>query len=130
MIILTIRSDKPEAEIGLFDDDRKIAYEKWRAHRELAETIHKKIEALLKSQKLDWRGIEGIVCFRGPGSFTGLRIGLTVANALAFSLEIPIVASDGDEWQKIGIEKLLTGENDKIALPQYGAPVHITQQRK
>ncbi len=130
MIVLVIRSDKPEAEIGLFDDDKKIAYEVWQAHRELAETIHKKIEVLLKRQKLEWQGIEGIVCYEGPGSFTGLRIGLTVANALAFSLEVPIIASGGEEWQKFGIEKLLKGKNDKIARPMYGAPVHITQQRK
>jgi tRNA threonylcarbamoyladenosine biosynthesis protein TsaB len=37
--------------------------------------------------------IEGVVCFKGPGSFTGLRIGLTVGNALAYAQNIPVVAS-------------------------------------
>ena len=81
MLILTIRTDKPEAEIGLFEDNKQLAYEMWQAHRELSDTIHKKIEKLLKSQKKDWQNIDGIVCFKGPGSFTGLRIGLTVGNA-------------------------------------------------
>lgn len=130
MIILTIRTDKPEAEIGLFDGDKKLAYETWQAHRELAETIHKKIDELLASQKLALADVEGIVCYEGPGSFTGLRIGLTVANALAYSLAIPIVASGGEAWQASGIKKLLAGASDEITLPKYGAPVHITKQKK
>ena len=130
MTILTIRSDKPEAEIGLFDYDKKLAYETWQAHRQLAETIHTKIETLLKSQGKDWHDIDGIICFQGPGSFTGLRIGLTVGNTLAYGLEVPIVATQTDDWIKHGIKILKNGEADELALPHYGAPAHITQQKK
>jgi tRNA threonylcarbamoyladenosine biosynthesis protein TsaB len=130
MLVLTIRTDKPEAEIGLFDGEQKLAYETWEAHRQLAETIHTRIEALLKSQKKDWHNIKGIVCFQGPGSFTGLRIGLTVGNALSYGLDAPIVATQKDDWIKAGINRLGKGENDELALPHYGAPVHITKPRK
>jgi tRNA threonylcarbamoyladenosine biosynthesis protein TsaB len=128
MLILTIRTDKPEAEIGLFETDKKLAYEKWEAHRQLAETIHQKIEALLKSQKKNWQNIEAIVCFQGPGSFTGLRIGLTVGNTLSYGLQVPIVATDDEQWIERGIKRLQNGDSDQLALPEYGAPVHITQQ--
>src|SRR5690554_1609312 len=67
MLILTIRTDKPEAEIGLFDNDQQLTYETWQAHRQLAETIHKKIEATLHSQNKGWHDIAGIVAFEGPG---------------------------------------------------------------
>lgn len=130
MILLTIRTDKPEAEIGLYDNDRQLAYETWQAHRELAETLHTKIESLLKSQHLDWPAIEGIVCFQGPGSFTGLRIGLTVANALAYSYSLPIVATQEPQWLETGITRLLAGETDEQALPFYGADAHITLPKK
>lgn len=50
MTILTIRTDKPEAEVGLFEGDEELAYEKWQAHRQLSLTIHNKIRDLLKSQ--------------------------------------------------------------------------------
>ena len=33
MLLLTIRTDKPEAELGLFDSDTKLAYFTWPAHR-------------------------------------------------------------------------------------------------
>ena len=127
MIILTIRSDKPEAEIGLFDSGQQLTYETWEAHRQLAETIHDKIETLLKDNHKDWSDLQGIVCFEGPGSFTGLRIGLSVANTLSYGLSIPIVGSQGDDWVQLGIKRLERGEHDPLALPHYGAPVHITK---
>lgn len=128
MLILTIRTDKPEAEIALYADDRKIGSEVWQAHRQLAETIHDKINGLLQPRSLEQ--IDGIVCFEGPGSFTGLRIGLSVGNALAYGLGFPIVAVGGEAWQEVGIKKLQSGQGQKVALPEYGAPAHITKPKK
>jgi tRNA threonylcarbamoyladenosine biosynthesis protein TsaB len=130
MIILAIRTDKPDAEIGLYDGQTQLVYETWQAHRQLAETLHGKIETLLKDQQLKLEDISGIACFEGPGSFTGLRIGLTVANALAYSYQLPVVATQDPEWLEVGIERLLRGETDTQALPFYGADAHITPQKK
>jgi tRNA threonylcarbamoyladenosine biosynthesis protein TsaB len=130
MLILTLRTDSPEAEIGLYTDAMRLAYETWHAHRELSDQIHRKIETLLQSQGKTIGDLQGIACFAGPGSFTGLRIGITVADALAYGLTVPVVASQDEDWLATAIIRLRNGENDKIALPQYGAPVHITQQKK
>jgi len=129
MTILTIRTDKPEAELALFDNQTKQAEIVWQAHRELAETIHSKIQELLDGQHKTLQAIEAIVAFRGPGSFTGLRIGLSVANALSDGLTVPIVAAQGDDWQSTGIKRLQNDERDALAMPEYGAPVRITQQK-
>lgn len=129
MLILTIRTDKPEAEVGLYQDETQLAYDVWPAHRELSDTIHKKIAEILSVKGATFRDIEGIVCYKGPGSFTGLRIGITVADALAYGLDIPIVSA-ADDWIEQGIRRLKSGENERIALPHYGAPVHITRQKK
>jgi tRNA threonylcarbamoyladenosine biosynthesis protein TsaB len=130
MIILAIRTDKPEAEIALYDDAAELTHEVWYAHRQLAETIHTKIEALLKGKNKDWEDIQGIVCFAGPGSFTGLRIGLSVGNALAYSLSAPIVSAKGETWATDGVKRLLVGEKDPLALPEYGSEAHVTMPRK
>lgn len=131
MIYLTLRTDKPEAEIGLYEDATQLAYEVWTAHRQLAETIHHKIDNVLKSQGKTLSDINGIVCYKGPGSFTGLRIGLSVANALAYGLHVPIVGIEGKEnWLERGLSQIKIGGDNKIIMPEYGAPVHITQSRK
>lgn len=130
MIILTIRTDKPEAEIGLYNDDKNLAYETWPAHRQLADTLHVKIERLLASQKKTWQDVGGIVAYQGPGSFTGLRIGLTVTNTLSYALKVPAVGQAGDSWINEGIARLASGESDQLLMPEYGAPVHITQQKR
>lgn len=130
MLILTVRTDKPEAEIGLYNGQNQLAYETWHAHRELSVALHQKILDLLRSQGIKLQDLQGIVGFAGPGSFTGLRIGLTVANALAYSLTIPIVATKGDGWIVQGLSDVQNGKSDTIALPEYGSPVRITLQKK
>ena len=130
MILLTIRTDKPEAELGLYDSTKQIDYLVWEAHRQLAETIHAKIDGLLREHSYTLESIQGIVCYQGPGSFTGLRIGLTVANTLAHSLAVPIAATQNPRWIETGVDMALRGENHTQALPFYGAEVHITEQKK
>jgi tRNA threonylcarbamoyladenosine biosynthesis protein TsaB len=130
MIILTIRTDKPEAELGLYDGERQLAYETWEAHRQLGTTIHVKIRDLLYGVQKDWDDVQGIVAFQGPGSFTGLRIGLTVANAIAVANSLPVAGTMGEDWIEVGIRRLLNNENDIQVMPEYGAEANITQPRK
>lgn len=130
MTILTIRSDKPEAGVGLFNDQEQLVFVKWQADRQLSSTLNSKIQKILNKSSITLGDIEGIVIFKGPGSFTGLRIGSSVANALAYSLQKPIIASGSKNWIKKGIEDLLDGNDDKIALPDYGAPAKTTAPKK
>jgi tRNA threonylcarbamoyladenosine biosynthesis protein TsaB len=129
MLILTLRTDKPESEIGLYDGETQLAYEVWEAHRRLAETIHNKIRALLKVQSKELKNVQGVVVYKGPGSFTGLRIGVSVANALAYGLSVPVIGANG-AWIENGIKRLQAGENDKTVLPEYGSPAHVTSPKK
>ncbi len=130
MNIITIRTDKPESEIGIYQQATPLAYYTWSANRELAETIHKVIEEQLTKQNLEYKDINAIVFYKGPGSFTGLRIGASVANALASSLNVSIVGETGNDWISEGISRLNDGENDKIVVPEYGSEPNITKPKK
>ncbi len=130
MKILAIRTDKPEAELYLYNGQKQLAELKWQAHRELSDTIHLKIQQILDKSSIKLEELDGLIIFRGPGSFTGLRIGATVANTLAYAYSIPIIGSLGPDWLKSGIQKLLAGQNDKIAVPEYGAEPNITKPVK
>lgn len=130
MIILSIRTDQEMAEIYLHDNLNKLAEIQWQAHRELSTTLFTKIDELLSGATKQLKHVEGIIGFEGPGSFTGLRIGLTAANALAYTLGIPIVACQGDEWIRLGIEALMNGEDQKVVMPFYGSEAHITKPKR
>jgi tRNA threonylcarbamoyladenosine biosynthesis protein TsaB len=130
MIILAIRTDKHVAEIYLFKNQKKLADIKWLADRHLAETIHRQIEKMLNLSSISLKDIDAVVCFKGPGSFTGLRIGHTVANALAYALNLPIVSRGGRDWLKKALEDVLAGENEIIGMPEYGAPAKTTPPKK
>jgi tRNA threonylcarbamoyladenosine biosynthesis protein TsaB len=130
MQILTIRTDKPDAEIGLFNNDQKLDYQTWTAHRILAETLNKKVDELLVQNNKTIKELDGILVYEGPGSFTGLRIGITVANAMAYGLNIPVFSSSDPDWISTGIKALLNGNNSKIVTPKYGAEPHITIQKR
>ncbi len=57
------------------------------------------LDILLKERGKKIRDLEGIVVILGPGSFTGLRIGLSLAKSLAFTLKIPLVGIPSfDVW--------------------------------
>jgi tRNA threonylcarbamoyladenosine biosynthesis protein TsaB len=130
MLLMTLRTDKPEAELGLYQDDKQLTYVTWEAHRQLAETLHQKIADMLAAQSKQLSDVEGIVAYEGPGSFTGLRIGLSVGNALTYGLALKTVGARGDDWITTGIKRLLAGQYDKVIMPEYGAPVHITEQKR
>ncbi len=59
---------------------------KERSSQKLLPFIHK----ILKENNLTAKDITEIKVNTGPGSFTGLRVGIAVANALAFALKVPV----------------------------------------
>ncbi|EKD90329.1 MAG: Glycoprotease family protein [uncultured bacterium] len=48
------------------------------------------IEKILKKNGLEFKDLKGIEVEIGPGSYTGLKVGVSVANALGYSLGIPV----------------------------------------
>lgn len=125
---VAIRTDTSDTEIYRLDENGKIERQKlWPAGRTLARDLPGEIDGLIDGKYSD---VTGIIVFKGPGSFTGLRIGITVANALAYAENIPIVGTNGTDWLKSGLTQLASGADDKIVLPEYGAPATITAPKK
>lgn len=128
-MILLIDTSTPTCKLTLIDGESRYDYS-WEVGRELSKNLLGYLESSLSEHAKSWQGIKGLGCFKGPGSFTGLRIGLTVFNTLAQSLNIPIVGCTGDDWQTQVTARLKGGENDQIVMPEYGAQAHITAPRK
>ncbi|MDZ4723655.1 MAG: tRNA (adenosine(37)-N6)-threonylcarbamoyltransferase complex dimerization subunit type 1 TsaB [candidate division Zixibacteria bacterium] len=90
--VLAIDSSGQKLKLALsFGSDRSVqsTAEDERTH---GQVIMKKIQELLESSGLDRTAINALAVSIGPGSFTGLRIGLAAAKGIAVALDIPIVA--------------------------------------
>lgn len=130
-MILALRTDSPTAQLALYNQDgTKLAAREWLAERRLAHELLGVLENFLAEHDATWNDLTGLVVYTGPGSFTGLRIGITVMNTIAYGQSIPIVGVTGDSWSETGASRLQAGENDHMVMPEYGAPARITQPRK
>lgn len=128
-MILLLDTSTPTCKLSFVEGDWRYDDE-WEAARELAKGLLGYLQHQLEKKDKRWKDISGIVAFQGPGSFTGLRIGLTVLNTIADAQSVPIVGTTGDDWQVQGLRRLDDGEDDKVVLPEYGSDAHITQPRK
>lgn len=128
-MIILLDTSTPLCKLTLADGETQTESE-WQADRTLAKGLLGYLQVQLAEQNKTWQDVSGIGVYKGPGSFTGLRIGLTVLNTAADALAIPIVGATGDEWKHDAIVRLNAGENDTIVLPEYGSDAHITKPRK
>lgn len=131
-MILLIEAVSPQTQLWLAEpaavtSPRLILV--WDSGRSLADELLGHIVGVLAEAKLALAEVSGIVLMGGPGSFTSLRIGHTVANALADSLGVPVVNAVGSGWQQEGLAALKTASSGRPVLPHYGAEPNITAPR-
>lgn len=128
-MILLIDTATPTCRVSMVDGEWR--YDTmWEAGRGLAKGLLGFLEQEIEFQGKTWSDVTGLVAYKGPGSFTGLRIGITVFNTLAHANSWPIVGVTGDDWRQTGVKRLENGENDEIVLPEYGGEANITKPRK
>ncbi|WP_395058716.1 tRNA (adenosine(37)-N6)-threonylcarbamoyltransferase complex dimerization subunit type 1 TsaB [Flavobacterium sp.] len=72
-----------------------------------AEKLHIFIDEIINENKLTFKDLSAIAISQGPGSYTGLRIGVSAAKGLCYSLDIPLIAVDTLEIlaRKLNVEK-------------------------
>lgn len=130
MTILLLDTSTPTCDMFLVTNKGRTQQMSWQADRQLAKDLLVKLNGFLGQYSITFHELDGIGVYKGPGSYTGLRIGITVANTLADSLNIPICGKTGDNWQSEAIDALESSVNEKIVLPEYGSEPNITQARK
>jgi len=89
--ILAIDSSTSVLRVGLRLPDGKIISRENKDRFRHAEFIFKLIEDVLNTGSIDKNSLDAIVISTGPGSFTGLRVGLSAAKGLAVALNIPLI---------------------------------------
>lgn len=128
MILVINTIERHIIELGLADkktrlvstndsEPRRIGSFKYETQDQSADILPA-IEGVLKNHKIELKDITAIAVNQGPGSFTGVRVGIAVANTLAWSLDIPVVGYREGQLES-AIAKTLPNKFSKIVLPSY-----------
>ena len=92
MYQLLLDSSNIYLSVGLAKDGKvidKICYEAWQRQSEMMVT---EVDNILKRNNIDKSQLDAVVVGAGPGSYTGVRIGVTIAKTIAYSLKIKLYA--------------------------------------
>lgn len=88
---LAIDTSTDTASLALVQDSAVLAELTWRSGQNHTTQLLPHLSHLLHQTGLSLQSAEGIIVAKGPGSYNGLRVGISIAKGLAFSLGIPIV---------------------------------------
>jgi tRNA threonylcarbamoyladenosine biosynthesis protein TsaB len=91
-IILNIDTAVETASICLARESKPIKFAENRKQSDHASWLHPAIQKLAADAGTDIHQIEAIAISIGPGSYTGLRVGLAAAKGICFALDIPLIA--------------------------------------
>jgi len=89
---LIIDTSTDTASIAIVQNSEVTAELAWRCRENHTVELLPRLARLLDETGVALQSASGIIVAKGPGSYTGLRVGISIAKGLAFSLNIPIVA--------------------------------------
>lgn len=115
MKILYIDTSSSYLYAGIAEDNNLLAEAKKEFGTSLSEEALPEIVSLFTKTQLSAKDIDKIIVVNGPGSFTGIRIGITIAKVFAWSLNVPITTITSLEAMMISSSK------NKIKVPMIDA---------
>ena len=95
MIVLGIDTATDVVSVAVVDGEVVLAASELRSERRHAEDVTPMIDFVVKRAGLGLNELAAIAVNVGPGLFTGMRVGIASAQALAYALSLPLVGVDG-----------------------------------
>ncbi len=92
MKILALECSATPASVAIINDSKVLASAFTNVTLTHSQTLMPMVENLCKASKTDIKDIEGFAISNGPGSFTGIRIGISAVKGLAAAKKVPCVA--------------------------------------
>ncbi len=91
MILAAIDTATRQASVALYDERGVLAESSWRTENRHSVDTLPVLTSLMRLEHLEPSSLGALAVASGPGSFTGLRIGMSLAKGLALALDLPIV---------------------------------------
>jgi len=89
-LLLALDTSTRIASVGVHDGEQVLSEVTWLAGREHSTRLLVEADFALSRVGRDQRELTGLVVARGPGSFTGVRVAISVAKGMAFALQVPL----------------------------------------
>jgi tRNA threonylcarbamoyl adenosine modification protein YeaZ len=124
------------ASVALVDGDSLISEVTWRCGQNHSVELLPRVLYILQSSKFSLQSVDAVFVAKGPGSYNGLRVGISTAKGLALGLEIPVIGIGTLEiaaYQyaetKLPVCSILRAGREKIAYAVYQCVDGKWQQR-
>ncbi len=91
-LILNIETSSPVCSVCIAQDGKLLGYRETTEANSHARLLTTMIDELLSEHKISYQQIEAVAVSSGPGSYTGLRIGVSVAKGLCYALNLPLLS--------------------------------------
>ena len=114
---LCIDTSTRYASIGCSEKGELLQELTWRSQRNHSVELAPAVETLLKRQKITIKDLEAVFVAKGPGAFSALRVGISLAKSLSVGAEIPIV---GIPTSDVEVEPYINISQNIIALVPAG----------
>ena len=112
MKILHIETSSKNCSVAISDDEKLLCLcEEVSENYKQSESLHTYVEWALEGAKLTLKNLDAVSLGKGPGSYTGLRIGASSAKGFCYGLNIPLIATNSLETM---IEPFLNKDFDLI----------------
>lgn len=114
MKILYLETSSKNCSVAISENEKLLCLtEEVSENYKQSESLHTFVEWALEGAEISLKDIEAVSLGRGPGSYTGLRIGASSAKGFCYGLKIPLIAINSMESM---IEPFL-GENYEFIIP-------------
>ena len=107
-LILILDSSNTNLTVGLIKDKELLDSISYPCFQRQSEVMIPEIETIFKRNNFSLKQLNGVVVTIGPGSYTGIRIALTIAKIISTSLNIPLYPVSSLESYRILNEKCIT----------------------
>lgn len=110
MMYLCIETATPVCSVALMKDNECIGFRESDRKNSHAEVLTPFIQELMEVNTFDAADLDAVAVSKGPGSYTGLRIGVSVAKGLCYAGDVPLVAINTLESMTLGMIRDKGGE--------------------
>ena len=116
-MILCLETATPVCSVALNESCCTIALRETEGQNAHSEKITNFIREVMEVGKIDYRQLDAVAVSKGPGSYTGLRIGVSTAKGICYAADLPLMAIDPLEAMAYGMKAKLgsqMSENDLL----------------